>query len=613
MIRNQMQVQHVKTHSAHKQILPAGEKLDQIIARTLDIIVRVVGGTLGPGGGPVAIERQEYGVPPLLTKDGVSVFKSLGFENAIAQTVFELIRDASVRTANEAGDGTTTATILAEAFYRNTKKYCQNNPTIPPIQVIRDIENILKDRILPLIKKLTLECDFNTEEGKARLLGVANLSANGDMELAQKVLECFDICGDEGNVTIVEDTGKPEVKVEKIKGYPITSGYEESCSRYYPNFINDAGKQLVVYDDPVFILYFGRVNDIQTCFDILNKIQEAKTDKYLKTSNVVFIATGFSESVLGSFSQIAITASNFNICPLVAPITAVPNSQKHFLDDIAAVVDCQIFDPLTKPLSGMELTDLGNCETYDDPETLQPAYKPRGVKLFESGRYRSSIVGFASEEALFKRVDEVKTGLENPASEYDKLYIQERLAKLSDGIAKLTVVGASNGELKERRDRAEDAICAVRGAIKHGCLIGGGWTIRKIINDLLVNHSSKTVCDIIVPSLQSVIDVLLSNAGVVWKDLPDSSMTDLESSLLDAPSEARVLDLSTGKVASALNVGLLDSAPALTEALKNSISIATRLGTLKGCVVFPRDHATDLDEARDAREFDRNANFQGGE
>ena len=396
-----MSIEYIKTHSAAKKILPAGEELHKKIADTTTTAKLVVGGTLGPGGGPVAIERQEYNLPPLVTKDGVTVFKSLGFEDPFQQAILELIREPSIRTANEAGDGTTTATILQDGFYRFTRKYCRENPSVPPIRVIKQIEDTLRNKILPLIENLTIPCDFNTQEGRDLLLKVAKLSANGDQELAEAVLKCFDICGHEGNVTIVEANGKPGIEVEKIEGYPIPSGYEESCSRYYPSFITDQGTQRVVYDKPIFILYFGRVTDIQTCLPILEKIQDGFRSEYLKAFNVVFMATGFSDSVLATFSQITQTADNFNICPLVAPQTAVVNSQKHFLDDIAAVVDGLVFDPTTLPLSEMQLEHLGNIKkvsTVDGMGVTDVIYETKGVKTFESGRYRSSVVGYADEE-----------------------------------------------------------------------------------------------------------------------------------------------------------------------------------------------------------------------
>ena len=601
----------IKSKSAAKVVVPKSQYLEDKILDTMSTIAKVVGGTLGPGGHPVLIERQEYNLPPLVTKDGVTVFRALGFEDSIKHAILEAARDASVRTAQEAGDGTTTATILSEAFVRYTTLFCKENPTVPPIYVIKTIQKLYQEVIVPNIKKLTVPCDFDTEEGKTNLKNVARISGNGDSELADAVMACYDITGDEGNVTIVESTGQTAYEVEKIEGYPITSGYEESCGKFYPAFINEPATQRVVLEKPIFLLYFGRLSDIQTCIDIITRLQEGFSGNYLDAHNVVLMATGFSESVLANLASIFVNGNNINIFPLVIPKTAVLNSERHFLDDIAAVTGAVVFDPVTKPLSEAVFEDLGNLQKVEQMAGGRPVdcYVPMGVKTFECGRYRSTLVGHCDEEILLKRIDEVKSSIPNAESEYDARYLQERLAKLTEGIAKLKVIGSSNGELKERRDRAEDAVCAVRGAIKHGALIGGGWTLIKLAQELQESKNDTITQDIvdkiINPSLLSVVGVLFSNAGL---DAEKQDPKVGKSITSGKPNKAIVVDISSGETVNALERGILDSTPALQEAIKNAISIATLLGTLGGCVVFPRDHVAEIKEARDANEFNRMAN-----
>ncbi len=599
----------LKSKSASKVVIPKSPALENKILETMKTISTIVGGTLGPGGHPVLIERQEYNLPPLVTKDGVTVFRSLGFQDAIQHSILESARDASVRTAQEAGDGTTTATILSESFVRYTTQFCKENPTIPPIRVIKTIQNLFQDKITPAIEKLTIPCDFSTPEGKERLKNVAKLSGNGDIELAEAVIKCFDITGDAGNVTIVETTGKTSYDVEKIEGYPIASGYEVSCGNFYSVFINDPATQRVILEKPIFILYFGRLSDFQTCSDILVRLQEAFTGNYLDTHNVVIMATGFSESVLANFANIFINASNINIFPLVVPKTAALNSERHFLDDVAAVTGSEVFDPLTKPLSGAVFEDLGNIAKVEEAGSNGVAtevWKPLGIKSFEAGRYRSTIIGHCDEGILLEQAEKVSGAISNAESEWDARYLQERLAKLSGGIAKLVVRGNSGGELKERRDRAEDAVCAVRGAIKHGAVIGGGWTMLRLAYELEnggFDETTKAIVEQIVSrSLLDTLLVLFSNAGLD----PEKQDAKVAKSVREGdPLKAWVTDLSLNKCVKALNAGILDSVPALLEALKNSISIATLLGTLGGVVVYPRDHEFDLKDARDANEFQR--------
>jgi chaperonin GroEL len=602
----------IKTKSAAKVIIPKSIYLENIVLDTMSLIAKTVGATLGPGGHPVLIERQEYALPPLVTKDGVTVFRSLGFENSTQQVILEAARDASVRTAAEAGDGTTTATIISEALVRYTTLFCKANPTVPPIKVVKTIQKVFQDNIVPIIKNLTINCDFTTKAGKDNLRAVAKISANGDELLADAVMQCFDITGDSGNVTIVESSGPSGVEVEKIEGYPIYSGYEESCAKFYPAFINDPATQRVVLEKPAFILYFGRLNDMATCLDLFDRLQDAMNGNYSDVCNFILFATGFSESVLANLASIFINPRNIKVLPVVIPKTAVLNSERHFLDDVAAVTGSEIFDPLTKPLTDAQFEDLGNIckEEQNHNGTPRECWVPLGVRVFECGRYRSTIIGHCDEEILLNQVKILEDSIPNAVSEYDSLQLKERLASITNGIAKLHVKGSSNGELKERRDRAEDAVCAVRGAIKHGALIGGGWSLMNITYQLENGEFDETtksiITNIVNPSLLATCEVLFSNAGL---DINQQSKKVRESIIAGDPQNAVVVDVSTGKDCKALKTGILDSAPAVKEAIKNAISISTLLGTLGGCVVFPRDREFEVKDARDASEFQRMSNF----
>jgi chaperonin GroEL len=192
-------------------------------------------------------------------------------------------------------------------------------------------------------------------------------------------------------------------------------------------------------------------------------------------------------------------------------------------------------------------------------------------------------------------------------SELDKALLQERLAKLTGGIAKLRVIGASSGELKERRDRAEDAVCAVRGALKHGCLYGGGFGLVYVVSKLpstLVNDQ------ILKPAMMEPVFRLLSNVGVLPSEV-NRVLAPLKASAehFDQTGIAIVYDAANNRHANAANASIYDSTPAVIEAIRNSISIATLLGTLGGVVVFPRDDAFERSDARDESDFKRNADW----
>jgi len=597
-----------KAHSAAKLVLPRGENLSKTILETTRLISKVVGDTLGPGGHPVLIERPEVDLAPIVTKDGVTVFKALGFENSIQQNILESCRDASVKTAMEAGDGTTTATILMEAFTRLTHEYCERNPSIPPIKVIKRIHDIYNNKLLKIIEDNKITCKYD-KKGKKLLRSVARLSANGDEELADAVMEAFDICGDEGNVTIIDNSGPSGYEVEQIVGYPIAMGYEESCAKYYPLFLNDPVGQKIVADKPMFLLYFGRITDIQTLVPLMETLTDLFHAKGLVSHNLVIVALGFSEAVLQTLGLWTSHPTQLNVYPLVIPSSPIINGQRSILDDIAAVTGATVFDQLSKPLETFKLdpntgeSDLGNIEPNEDMVWGPSTEEGMGVTTFECGRYRSTIVGFCDPEVVLARQEEVKAQAEASESVLEANMIKERAAKLTGSIAKLKVIGSSNGELKERRDRAEDAVCAVRGAIKDGALIGGGWCLAKMIDSL--DSDDPIEDEIVKPALWEPIMTLYNNAGLPCTEedgiafLTESYKSVKTKKLADVV----VRDVSTGEMVNALDCGILDSLPAVKEALKNAISIASLLGTLGGCIVQARDREIDTIETKSYGEF----------
>jgi len=483
-------------------------------------------------------------------------------------------------------------------------EYCDRHPGESPQRVIRELQNAWKTVLEPELTRLSVKCSLEDPRGVSLLHAVAAVSGNGDTELADAVMECYQVCGDEGNVTIVDATGPSGYAVERVEGYPIASGYEESCQRFYPVFLNRQDLQQTHLDKPIFLLYFGRVNDIQTLTGLLQKLQEAWDGGYLKSPNIVVVATGFSESVLASLSTNWVSPGSINIFPLLVPSDSpIHNAQRNFLDDLAAVTGAAVFDPVTKPLNDEEtFDDLGNIGL--DPETLQ--WSVMGIRAIEITRYRTTVLGTCQEDILLERVEKVKAQSEQAESELEGVLIRERLAKLTGGIAKLKVIGSSNGEVKERRDRAEDAICAVRGAIKHGCLPAGGWALARLVHILADTPINK---EILMPALLQPIFVLLSNSGVP-KAQQDALHLLVKSNAVDGnPETAVIYDASCGEMNHAMSAGLMDSTPAVREAIKNALSIATLLGTLGGCVVFPRDKAFEARESHEAADFSRNANF----
>lgn len=596
-----------KVKDVGKEITTKGDVLDDKILRTMRTISSLVGATLGPGGQPVLLERQEHSLPAFITKDGVTVFRSLGFEDPTAHCIMEAARDAAVRTVAEAGDGTTTATILAEAIVRYTHAYCRSNPHISPQKIVSKLQDTFRDHIEPEILQLARKVELGTEDGDKLLASVAAISANTDVELAEAVMECFHLTGDDGSVTIVESTGPRKCEVEAIDGYPIPSGYEDSCGPYYAKFVNDPGNQRVYLQQPVFVLYHGRISEVQTIAFLMETVATMWQAANFP-HNVVLIATGFSEQVLSTLALNFVEGSTINVFPLIAPQSPYPNAQYEFLRDISAITGATIFDPMNLP---MDSFPWGEAVQEGYAVDLLHEHLGPGLDYFEAYRYRSNLVGQADDDLILVRADELQTQLNNPVSELDKLLLQERYGKLTGGIAKLKVMGSSNGELKERRDRAEDAICAVRGAIKRGCLPGGGWTLLYLAAKL--HQLNDDILEgVLIPALSEPVFRLLSNCGVCTaketQQILGPVLENVKAFIDGETDEIVTYEAINGAHVSAYEAGILDSTPAVQEAIQNSISIAALLGTLGGTVVFARDHDLERGEARATHDFLRNAN-----
>lgn len=612
-----------KVKSVAKRVVLPGPELDAVVLATMKRISDVVGATLGPGGRPVLIERQEYGMPGMVTKDGVTVFRSLGFKDPVEHSVMESTRDAAVRTVSEAGDGTTTATVLSYALVRAAQEYLKGHPNVSPQFLVQTIQDAFDKVIEPTIRKLALKVDFDSPKGQRILHNVATVSANGDTKLADAVMEAFNLVGDNGTVTIVESSGPSAYKVERIHGFPIPMGYEESCGKFMTAFINDGASNRCYLKNPQFVLYNGTCSDVQSVVGILEKCQLAWLNRpglpqhnpafpYLTSPNIVLVANGFSESVLGTLALNMPDANTVNVVPLVTPRSAILNGEVHFLEDLAAITGATVMNPLSKPLDSFELVNLGRVEVTHGDETAPGE--------FEMFRFRSTIIGRNDEDEVAERAEAVQAMVENAPSEYDARLMKERLACLTGGIAKLTVVGGSAGELRERKDRADDAVQAVKGAIKHGALPGGGWTLLRVSMELAKKYphvagdrAETQRDDIVAKVLERALEVpvrkLFENTGASDEDVKARIhwLCNQQSNGFTSAREAKVLSLPSYKPVKATTAGLLDSTPAVLEAIRSSISIASLIGTLGAIVVFERDAEFERAEAAANEDFVRNS------
>jgi chaperonin GroEL len=573
-----------KAKSAPK-IFEVDEKiLKKKVLSAMSRVSRAVGRTLGPGGRNILIESDYPGIPNKNTKDGVTVFKSLGSVDAYEHLIIEQARDAAMRTASEAGDGTTTATVLSHALIENLFDFCEKNPKYSPQKAARRIAKVTDSILVPYILERSIKIDENNQQ---LLKMVAQISANGDEEMATAVIKAFEEIGygDASHVTIRELSGKKNYTVERIDGFPIPMGYEDSIGKLHTAFINDVANQRCYLENPLFLLFDGQVNDLVGIMPLIvelgNKYINEKDGKY---KNLVIFSHGFSENVLVNLAFNFSDPNTINVLPLVTPMAQFVNSQLHFLQDLSAFTGAKIFG-MQNQLATATLADLGT-----------------GMTSVESYRFRTTVIGDPEPINIEARAEELKKMMENGESQAEKIWLQERLGKITNGIAKLTIYGGSNGELKEAHDRCEDAVCSVRAAISHGALPGGA----RVAIDLALKLGAELeegdpAREVLVPSLMALPLRLLDNAGYKSEEVSEViSKLVMDSTL--------VYDIENQKFGKAEELGLFDATKAVSESLSNAVSIAVILGTMGGMVCHPRDDVFERDEARLDSEFTRTVN-----
>lgn len=571
---------HRKAKDSAKMYVCDKTFLKKKVLTTMQKISDIVGSSLGPSGRVTLIESSLPGIANKLTKDGVTIFKSLGAQDPYEHLIIESARDVATRTATEAGDGTTTATILSYSMVDNLFQFCEKYPKYSPQKAARRIAKITDSVLVPYILDRSIKID---ESNQHLLKMVAQISANGDEQMADAVIQSFDEIGfgESSHITIRELSGKKGYKVERIDGFPIPMGYEDSIGKLHTAFINDQANQRCYLENPLFLLIDGQVNDLVSIMPLIVELGTRYKNGEGNYKNLVIFSHGFSENVLIQLAFNFSDPNTINVFPLITPMAQFVNSQLHFLQDLSAFTGAKLFG-MKNQVSTATLEDLG-----------------RGMTSIESYRFRTTVVGDPESINIEARAEELKTMMLSGESEAEKIWLQERLGKITNGIAKLTIFGGSNGELKEAHDRCEDAVCAVRAAIGHGALPGGARVAidlaLKLNSDLEIGDPAR---DVLAPALMSLPMRLLDNAGYNSDEIQE-----IISKLIMDPN--LVYDIENQRFGKAEELGLFDATKAVSESLNNAVSIAVVLGTMGGIVAYPRDDVFERDEARLDSEFTR--------
>lgn len=562
-----------KAKTTPKVFISDKDKLRALVLGTLKSVSDIVGATMGPGGRVVLLESDMVGVDDNITKDGVSVFSSLGAANAYEHAIIQMARASAKRTSETAGDGTTTATVLSYAIIENLYAFCDANPKFSPQKAVRQINKAVRELLVPYIRS---RATMITEENKDLARMVAQVSANGDAEMAKAVIEAFEQVGfgESSHVSIRQAVGDPRYEAKLIEGFPMPIGYEESIGRFQNTFINDQGKQRIILENPLFVLFDGQMNDLGPLFPLFDQLMSLVNSGKGEYRNVVLVAHGFAENVISQLVLNWASVDTLNVLPLRTPMAQFQNSQTHYLYDLSAFTGAKVFG-LKNPIQSITVEDLGS-----------------GMKELEVFKFRTSLIGDPDPTNIEVRVEDLTTQLEASEGIAERTWLQERIGIVSNGIARLTIYGGSSGELKEKHDRVEDAVLSTKSALAHGAL-PGGCRIAIDMASLLETklEAGDPALEVLTQSLLSLPMRLLFNSGY-----NEDSVKEIVGRLIDNPAE--VYDIENEKFGDAFELGLFDSVKAVEESLVNAVSIASVLGTCGGIVVSPRDSVFEREEAQ---------------
>jgi len=507
------------------------------ILKGVETLEKAVAATLGPKGRNVLIEMPFGNVA--ITKDGVSVAREIYLKDPCENMGVAVVKEAASRTADKAGDGTTTATILAASIYRGGLAAMSSGAN--PILIKRGIDKAVA-AVIESIKAQSKPID-----GDEGIRSVATISANWDKEIGELVTKAIKVAGSDGVVT-VEDARSFESSIEPVDGLQINRGFMS------PYFITNMEKSRAELDDAYILLFDKKIQRLNEILPILKEV--AKTSRPL-----LVIADSIVEEALAVLIQNKVKG-NFVSCAVKAPDFG--DKRMAILEDIATITGAKVFsETLGNKLENATIEDLGTAQ--------------RVVVDYES---TTIIRGSGNKEAIESRVSQLKDLVKNANDDYEKHILQERLGRLTNGVAIIRVGAMSETELKEKKDRIDDALHATRAAIEEGIVPGGGIALIRAAASLesveVSNDDEGLGVDIVRGALSSPLGWLCANAGVS----PEETIKEVKSGFGEMG-----YDVANGVFTNMFNSGIVDPAKVTRLALQNAASVAGILLTTETAIV----------------------------
>ncbi|WNC89109.1 chaperonin GroEL [Paraburkholderia sp. FT54] len=510
----------------------------------VNILANAVKVTLGPKGRNVVLERSFGG--PTVTKDGVSVAKEIELKDKLQNMGAQMVKEVASKTSDNAGDGTTTATVLAQSIVREGMKYVASG--MNPMDLKRGIDKAVFAAIEEL-RKISKPCTTNKE-----IAQVGAISANSDSSIGDRIAEAMDKVGKEGVIT-VEDGKSLQDELDVVEGMQFDRGYLS------PYFINNPDKQVAVLDNPFVLLHDKKVSNIRDLLPVLEQVAKAGRPLLIIAEDVEgeALATLVVNNIRGILKTVAVKAPGFG------------DRRKAMLEDIAILTGGQVIAEETGlTLEKATLAELGQA------------------KRIEVGKENTTIIDGAGEGANIEaRVKQVRTQIEEATSDYDREKLQERVAKLAGGVAVIKVGAATEVEMKEKKARVEDALHATRAAVEEGIVAGGGVALiraRTAIAGLKgANADQDAGIKIVLRAMEEPLRQIVTNGGE-------------EASVVVAAVAAGKgnygYNAATGEYVDLVDAGVVDPTKVTRTALQNAASVAGLLLTTDAAVCeLPKEDA----------------------
>ena len=512
------------------------EKARQNILRGVEKLSRAVTVTLGPKGRNVLIDKK-FG-SPTATKDGVTVAKEIELECPFENMGAQMVRETASKTSDVAGDGTTTATVLAEAIYRNGLRSVTAGAS--PIHIQRGVQKAV-DAAVAQLGKISQKVTSKDE-----IQQVATVSANWESSIGEIIADAMDQVGKDGTIT-VEEARSIDTTLEVVEGMQFDKGYLS------PYFMTDADTQECKLEDAYVLLYEKKITSLKDIQPILEKVVAGGNKPLLLVAEDIegeALATLVVNRIRGTLKICAVKAPGFG------------DRRKAMMEDIAILTGGKfITEDLGLKLDGIEISDLGTVKsiTIEKENTI----------LIDGGGKAKEIKG---------RIDQIRRQIEETTSDYDREKLQERLAKLAGGVAVINVGAATESEMKEKKARVEDALHATRAAVEEGIVAGGGVALLRTIpaiEKLKLDGDEQIGVDIVRNAVEAPLRALASNAGVEGAVVVQEVLS---------KKGTIGYDVAADKYTDLIKAGVVDPAKVTRSALQNASSIAALLLTTE-CLI----------------------------